>query len=148
MPQWYACAMVNRQTELASDDTARRDSDADMISRQSNVLPLDTARVLRTAHSRRPATQRCPANRVRAGRIAILRVGNIYPVGSVPSIVRHHGADRRSNGRQNRRAGLPSGCRAFSFLGTYGNRPGDHLQGTKNLANEMPTERSFFGMPL
>ena len=44
MPQWYACAVVNRQTELPSDDTARRDSDADMISRQSNVLPRDTAR--------------------------------------------------------------------------------------------------------
>jgi len=44
MPQWYAYAMVNRQTELASDDTVRRDSDADTISRQSNVLPLYTAR--------------------------------------------------------------------------------------------------------
>jgi hypothetical protein len=44
MPQWYACAMVNRQTELAGDDTVRRDSAADTISRQSNVLPLHTAR--------------------------------------------------------------------------------------------------------
>src|ERR1700679_3219726 len=44
MPQWYAFAMGNRQPELASDNALRRHSDADPISRQSNVLPLHTAR--------------------------------------------------------------------------------------------------------
>src|SRR6202789_3305064 len=44
MPQWYACAMVNQQKEPPRDDTLPRDSDGDTISRQSNVLPLHTAR--------------------------------------------------------------------------------------------------------